>query len=464
MVDTVFKIIGGPVCSILSFWLLIYFINKKFEPKPKMEIIAPIFFASLVTILEIFLYYFTVYLPVTVLFVLLFLYVRVSRKGGTLEMAFWVVVDIWALGLAQTISGTVYSVLFGLPPMMAENQFFSMSPSFSGFQIIIMYSSSIILQISFIYFLVHKINKTKVSNNIMAVLVLLSLISSMILDSMTGLYRYINFTQAEYGPIVLYVLLGVIIVNIAIFILYNHIRKLAEKSLQQQVRLQKAELQQVHYSELKALYQETRAWRHDYRNHLQVIKIFAGKGDYEGLDSYLSEIDQSLNTIDFRINSGYDLLDAIVNSKITRAENDNIKFTHDIAPVKNDTISAVDLTALIGNLLDNSIEACERMKDNYEEKYINLKILNPKNQLIISIENPTNGFVIKQGEKYISSKNSPQHGIGLQQIDNIVAKYDGYIFRKVEDNIFHTFIRIPIEKSAREEVEKTLKILNQVSS
>ena len=93
----------------------------------------------------------------------------------------------------------------------------------------------------------------------------------------------------------------------------------------------------------------------------------------------------------------------------------------------NLTVSDIDLCALIGNLIDNAVEACEGLADPYIRLYIGVL----KNQLYISVTNATKDTVRKLDSEYITTKRG-NHGHGLKRINLVVEKYEGYINRQNE--------------------------------
>lgn len=111
----------------------------------------------------------------------------------------------------------------------------------------------------------------------------------------------------------------------------------------------------------------------------------------------------------------------------------NIRINKDI------NISNIDMCVILGNLLDNSIESCILTEG---DKYIDLNIISENDRLIIKISNTTNGKLKYINGKFLSTKKKGIHGIGLTQVDIAVKKYDGYISRKNENNIFTTYLMI----------------------
>ena len=105
------------------------------------------------------------------------------------------------------------------------------------------------------------------------------------------------------------------------------------------------------------------------------------------------------------------------------------------------TVSDIDLCVVIGNLIDNAVEACEKVEA--EKRFIRLYIGILRRQLYLSVSNATNEVVRKFDEEYITTKRG-NHGHGLKRINNIVDKYDGYINRKNEPGVFVTEIMLPL--------------------
>lgn len=129
------------------------------------------------------------------------------------------------------------------------------------------------------------------------------------------------------------------------------------KQIDKRIAVYQRELIETHYREVENMYRQMRGWRHDYRNHIQTMKILAANDDLQGLKQYLDELDHDLNTLDLVVKTGNAMADAILNSKISlaRAKDINVHVDAHI-PVKL-KMSEIDLCCIIGNLFDNAIEA-----------------------------------------------------------------------------------------------------------
>ncbi len=218
---------------------------------------------------------------------------------------------------------------------------------------------------------------------------------------------------------------------------------LFSKQIDKQISTYQRELIETHYAEVENMYRQMRGWRHDYRNHIQVMKAYAANGDLDAISKYLDELDTDLATVDTVIKTGNAMADAILNSKISLAQSKNITVRADAhIPVKLKT-SELDLCVIIGNLFDNAIEASLALPE--EERMIRVYMDMKNTQLYISFTNLT--AVRKQkkiGGRFQTTKGEG-HGFGLVRIDNIVERLDGYISRNSEDGAFTTEILLPQE-------------------
>lgn len=213
------------------------------------------------------------------------------------------------------------------------------------------------------------------------------------------------------------------------------------KRVDKNLAIYQKELIETHYQEVETMYKNMRGWRHDYRNHLQMLKVLAKNGDLEGIQKYLDELDKDLNTIDMVVKTGNAMADAILNSKISLAKSKGILVKVDAhIPIKL-KMSELDLCIIIGNLFDNAIEASLSLPE--EERLIRVYMDIKNTQLYISFTNFTaNKKQKKVNNRFLTTKGEG-HGFGLVRIDNIIERLDGYISRNSEDGAFTTEILIP---------------------
>ena len=214
------------------------------------------------------------------------------------------------------------------------------------------------------------------------------------------------------------VVVGLVICLAAIVMVWKILQKQYEKSmLDYQNRMLSQEMEEV-----KTIYKTMRGWRHDYHNHMQSVK------------AYLDQVRLLFDTGNLNV-------DAILNAKISLALEREIPCHYKATIPKQLSVSDIDLCVILGNLIDNAVEACRDVEP--KSQFLRLYIAPMKQQFYISVSNATNELVRKLDEDYISRKRG-DHGHGLKRIDVMVEKYGGYINRKNEPGVFVTEIMLPL--------------------
>lgn len=194
------------------------------------------------------------------------------------------------------------------------------------------------------------------------------------------------------------------------------------------------------YEEIKTVYLNMRGFRHDYHNHIQVIKAHLYMNRLELVDKYLLELEGELERIDSRVRSGNLMLDAILNSKIAVAEKYNIKVTCKAEVPEKLPITDIDLCIILGNLLDNAIESCQKLN---KDTFIRIYIAVIKKQMYISIQNSAKEDLDFNERNYITNKRG-NHGLGMKRVKVLVDKYDGFLNLQNEPGIFAAEVTLPL--------------------
>ena len=217
--------------------------------------------------------------------------------------------------------------------------------------------------------------------------------------------------------------------------------RLFTKLIDRRIAAYQRQLIETHYQEVENMYRRMRGWRHDYRNHIQTMKVLASGGDLEGIRSYLDRLDTDLNTVDLAVKTGNAMADAILNSKISLAKSRDIPVQVEAHIPVRLKMSELDLCCVIGNLFDNAIEASLALPP--EERLIRVYLDMKGTQLYLSFTNFTaQGKREKRNGRFLTTKGEG-HGFGLVRVDAIVERLDGYLSRNSEDGAFTTEILIP---------------------
>lgn len=193
-------------------------------------------------------------------------------------------------------------------------------------------------------------------------------------------------------------------------------------------------------SDIRALHQSVRQLKHDMKNHLMVIASYLNSEDYEAAKTYTSQILDKLNTMHSYIETGNSLLNHILNEKLEFARSCGIVIKAEIENISFAGMRSIDFSALLTNLLDNAIEAS---KDEPDGELI-IHIFKERGYDAISIKNKIGKSVLEENPELISTKeDKKQHGIGISQIKEIVAAYDGIYDFYEKEGYFCSSVFIP---------------------
>ena len=222
--------------------------------------------------------------------------------------------------------------------------------------------------------------------------------------------------------------LGIVLtVTIMIFyLLYATISNTRLKQLTENYENQ-ISIQSEHYKKLASSNVDVRRFKHDFKNMSIAIEKLISDGNAEEALALLKESVNSFDNHDNAINpfkSGNPIADALLadKQKIAASIGATIKFDGAI-PVE--TLSPTDVCVLLGNTLDNAIEACEKFPHNIP-KTIHISANCVGSIAFIMIENPvTEKANIKNNHIKTSKKNKTLHGFGLYSLNSIVKKYSG---------------------------------------
>ena len=270
------------------------------------------------------------------------------------------------------------------------------------------------------------------------------------------IWNHYHFFKEEriFSVIVILLYLGIIFLGVyydgtvaggigaLIFILLEYLLQRIMKREEDKTIIYQNKLMKQQMDEIENIYMTMRGWRHDYHNHLQSLKGYLSLNKVEQMKNYLNELETDLDSIDTLYHSGNLQLDSILNAKLAIAEKGQIRIHCDASIPPQLHVSDLDLCVILGNLLDNAIESCRKIKDP-DERFIRVYIGILKKQLYISITNATSETVKQRTDHYFTTKRG-DHGHGLKRVDQVVKKYDGYLNRQNEPGVFATEIVLPL--------------------
>lgn len=219
---------------------------------------------------------------------------------------------------------------------------------------------------------------------------------------------------------------GYVITMVMIFgvlLKINHrLLRIQEKQLKEKIYYQQKESYRHQLALVQKNQKQMRKIKHDYRNHLTAIRYFIKGNQKEEAMTYIDDLENFLIVKDEYVVTG-EAMDSILNYKIHQAKMKDIEVTLDLDVQESLSIPTFDLTVVLGNLLDNAIEALEKLKN---KRVIHLKMTIKKGIIGIHIKNSFNGEIaIKKGVLQTIKKEKELHGNGIKHIKDIVHRYNG---------------------------------------
>lgn len=179
---------------------------------------------------------------------------------------------------------------------------------------------------------------------------------------------------------------------------------------------------------------------HDLKHQVRALR----KVRQEEFDEYLNEIEENINLYEAIVKTGNNVFDTILTEKSLYCKDRGIQVSCVADGSQMDFIGAVDLYAILGNAMDNAIEAVEKFEDT-EKRQIDVMIYKQQNFLIMNFINPIAGKLVFDEELPVTTKGDKRfHGFGLRSIWHLVKKYDGTLNISEEDGCFSLKILIPI--------------------
>lgn len=256
----------------------------------------------------------------------------------------------------------------------------------------------------------------------------ITLFSKVIVNLLLLFYLFYSKLYIEFAKFVL--LFTIVGIGTDFYIIWLSIKnnKAEDREKELTILNEQVKYQYEHYKDLEAYYKDVRRIWHDINNHKNVISVLIENRQYVELENYMNDINDYLKELDKNMFiSKNKIVEAIClnKAKLCREKNIDIEFNINIPEVLS--IRDIDLCAIYGNVLDNGIEACERVESGREKKikvescvkdgYLSLFVVNTK-ELKKAVIGAT------------SKEDRLKHGIGLESIKKSVSKYSGHLMLK----------------------------------
>ncbi len=430
-----FEITGSLCEQIIVFYFICKFLKHDFKTaRGKLVFVSGCVFG---TALVTFINYFTLYdWWLSALFIIYwFAFTLLFIKGKVLYKLLATTISCIVLMSVSNLTTGIFSIITksNLDDLLNAQNIYRILCVLMG-QLLNLYFFSLILKVSDKTVLLMKKREW--------ILIISVLIISVF--SLAMIHLALKETSLSETMSVMILLAEIGLISLNVICLYITVSLNQSNRETEELKLKEQQLlHNIQYAEtVRSQYQEMRSMRHDMKQHLVAVSSLQLVGKYDAAQKYISNISKHLEQIEMFMDVGNDFVNAILNSKLSIAKSKGIE----VLCNSSNEISGVDehdLCSLIGNMLDNAIEAAEKAGSN---AVVEVSILSDKYRIMITVSNSIANSVLYANSELDTTKKEPYlHGFGIKSIKAIAEKYGGNVDFYEEDLTF--FSRVILGKS-----------------
>jgi len=237
-------------------------------------------------------------------------------------------------------------------------------------------------------------------------------------------------------------LIMVLFLFIGVMIWQSYIVRMNFDMKEREIRYQyMVKTQAAYFEGLLKDYTEIRKFRHDMKAHVMALTELASDSKNEKMMDYLKAINVKLESSIIRSYTGNKAVDAVINELAKSMHDEKIKFEYDGVLRERNDIQDYDFCTIFYNILQNAIEASKALDESEREVSIEVKNVGDKAGIIISNKTLLKKLPENAGSRYTSKKDKDNHGFGIQNIKDVVKKYEGiYEVRVAESRYVVTIV------------------------
>lgn len=235
----------------------------------------------------------------------------------------------------------------------------------------------------------------------------------------------------------------VLMINLTVFFLFDRMASLYQEKKERGLIEQQNQYYENQLRIINKTQETSNILRHDMKNHLLALYSDIKNGNISEAQKYISDIVDVYETATEIIHTGYPAIDSLVNFKLQIAKQNGIRVNVDVSLPSDLNLSSFDLTVILGNLMDNALQAVSLVAEN---GFIDFAIHYSKGMLLIKVSNPFKTAIKTEKGKIVTSKlDKKNHGYGLKSVNEAVAKYKGTIKIETDENIFTITVVLYVE-------------------
>jgi sensor histidine kinase regulating citrate/malate metabolism len=241
----------------------------------------------------------------------------------------------------------------------------------------------------------------------------------------------------------------ILLILFALIVTYEYLGVILRKNKELKQQRELAQIEEQQYQFMLSTAESLAEWKHDYQGQLRLIATLIEEENYSELKQFTTGVDEALNSSASLLFTGNRTLDAVISLRMMEAKRHDIHFETKLYLPESLPLHEVAMSSLIGNILDNAIEACLKLPSEALEIYFEMKPW--KKMLCIFCSNTSDGKYHRgKNETLLSTKKTHGHGIGMHRIRDIVEAAGGTCQFSPEEHRFSVSIMIPLEESENE--------------
>ena len=192
---------------------------------------------------------------------------------------------------------------------------------------------------------------------------------------------------------------------------------------------------------MKSLYDRQSKKLHDYRKQLMTLRELVQQGEKDTAADFIDELTESISVEISEVNVGHPVINAVLNQTYRVAKGKNIAISLTVGDLHGVMMDGEDIVVILGNLLENAINECEKLAGSDRPAVIGVKMVEKGIGFMLTVRNPVREKVEITDNK-IKSESSDGHGIGVLNVEKAIRKYGGDFAISCDDKEFIAVVMI----------------------
>lgn len=260
--------------------------------------------------------------------------------------------------------------------------------------------------------------------------------------AIVGLFSFIFFVSPSgsglFQGTVSVVLLVVNIISL--FLLQDSLAK-DEKIRLSEIQIESKQNQLQAFRDMQSLYERQGRKLHDYKKQLGTVGELLKIGDVDAAIDFTEQLTKSIAVEMSEVNVGHPVVNAVLNQQYRVAKSEDIGMSFIVGDMHDIRLSDDDIVVVMGNLLENAIHECQKIKSLGRMVSVQVKLVEKDSKMIFTVRNPVVQKVEIEDNRVKNNSNNG-HGIGLSNVLDVVEKYDGSFAISCDDKEFTAVVII----------------------